>query len=65
MLINFGDHFLKETLSNKHFLFRFLIFLLQLVHITILITKNGKKMGVTDLLFELQLIENGQAQYLV
>ena len=55
----------KETLSNKHFLFRFFIFLLQQVHITILITKMQKTMGVTDLLFELQLIENRQAQYLV
>ena len=43
----------KETLSNKHFLFRFFIFLLQQVHITILITKMPKKMGVTNLLFEL------------
>ena len=57
--------YIKETLSNKHLLFRFLIFLLQQVHITILITKMQKKMGVTDLLFELQLIENWQAQYLV
>ena len=35
----------KETLSNKHFLFRFLIFLLQQVHITILITEMQKKIG--------------------
>ena len=56
---------IKETLSNKHFLFRFLIFLLQQVHITIQITKMQKQMGVTELLFELQLIENWQAQYLV
>ena len=36
---------IKETLSNKHFLFRFFIFLLQQVHITILITKMPKKWG--------------------
>ena len=48
----------KETLSNKHFLFRFFIFLLQQVHIAIQIAKMQQKMGVTDLLFELQLIEN-------
>ena len=52
----------KETLSNKHFLFRFFIFLLQQVHITILITKMQKQMRVTDLLFELQLSENSHAQ---